>query len=192
MELFAEGYDFYIGKSIYFTDTQLEAWQWVLESHLALDSVLSFEKKLTEKMGSDQKYAFENRNNVLVRAYSKAFCTAYHQMLAGMVERRMRASILRVGSVWYTAWIDAGQPDLKKLIDKEIVPEKEEEDKKLKITDRESGEIGAVLNPAEMLFGACCGHGMGDCHSVMPKLDGCQPSQPTDRAKHEECKDHGH
>lgn len=192
VELFAEGYDFYIGKSIYFTDTQLEAWQWVLESHLALDSVLSFEKKLTEKMGSDQKYAFENRNNVLVRAYSKAFCTAYHQMLAGMVERRMRASILRVGSIWYTAWIDAGQPDLKKLIDKEIVPEKEEEDKKLKITDRESGEIGAVLNPAEMLFGACCGHGMGDCHAAMPKLDDCQPSQPTDRAVQEECKDHGH
>lgn len=192
VELFAEGYDFYIGQSIYFTDLQMETWQWVLESHLALDSVFGFEKKLTEKLGSDQKYSFENRNNVLVRAYSKAFCTAYHQMLSGMVERRMRTSILRVGSVWYTAWVDAGQPDLKKLIDKEIVPEKEDEDKNLKITDRESGDVGAVLTPAEMLFGSCCGHGMGPCHSEMPVLDECQPVIAPARAAHDHEHTHGH
>lgn len=116
VELFANDYDFFIGHSEYFTDLNSEAWKWVLESHLALDSVLSFEKKLTEKMPSDQKYAFENRNNTLVKAYSKAFCTAYHEMLSGQVERRMRTSIMRVGSVWYTAWVDAGQPDLRKLL----------------------------------------------------------------------------
>lgn len=34
-----------------------------------------------------------------------------------MVERRMRAAIKMVGDFWYTAWVDAGQPDLKLLID---------------------------------------------------------------------------
>jgi hypothetical protein len=34
----------------------------------------------------------------------------------GMVQRRMRSSILAVGSYWYSAWVDAGQPDLDKLI----------------------------------------------------------------------------
>lgn len=38
-------------------------------------------------------------------------------MLSGMVERRMRASVLMIGSIWYSAWVDAGQPDLKSLID---------------------------------------------------------------------------
>jgi len=33
-----------------------------------------------------------------------------------MVQRRMRSAILSVGSFWYSAWIDAGQPDLNKLI----------------------------------------------------------------------------
>ena len=32
-----------------------------------------------------------------------------------MVERRLRASIIAVGSIWYTAWVDAGQPDLNTL-----------------------------------------------------------------------------
>ncbi len=182
VELFANDYDFFIGRSRYFTDLQTETWRWVLESHLALDSVLSFEKKLTETMPSDQKYSFENRNNALVKAYSKAFCTAYHEMLAGMVERRMRGSILRVGSVWYSAWIDAGQPDLKKLLEKPVVEEKEEKDPKIKITDRESGDVGAILDPKEMLFGACCGHRMGPCHETMPKLDSCTPASAPSQA----------
>ena len=32
-----------------------------------------------------------------------------------MVERRLRAAISAVGSIWYTAWVDAGQPDLRYL-----------------------------------------------------------------------------
>lgn len=192
VELFALDYDFYIGQSLYFPDLNMEAWRWVLESHIALDSVLSFEKKLTEKMSSDQKYSFENRNNVLVKAYSKAFCTAYHQMLSGMVERRMRASILRVGSVWYTAWVDAGQPDLKKLLEKELIEEKETEDKKLNIKDREAGDVGAVLDPREMLFGACCGHRMGPCEEKMPQIDTCNPTTKGQSQAKASASDHGH
>ncbi len=192
VELFALDYDFYIGQSAYFGDMNAEAWRWVLESHLALDSVLSFEKKLTEKMSSDQKYSFENRNNVLVKAYSKAFCTAYHQMLSGMVERRMRASIARVGSVWYTAWVDAGQPDLKKLLEKELIEEKETEDKKLKINDREAGDIGAVLDPREMLFGTCCGHRMGPCNEKMPQIDSCNPMLKSEGVARSVPDQHGH
>ena len=32
-----------------------------------------------------------------------------------MQEKRMRASIKAIGSYWYTAWVNAGQPDLKEL-----------------------------------------------------------------------------
>ena len=32
-----------------------------------------------------------------------------------MVERRMRLSIASTASFWYTAWVNAGQPDLKEL-----------------------------------------------------------------------------
>jgi len=36
-------------------------------------------------------------------------------MMGNMVERRLRSSIISVGTIWYTAWVDAGQPDLQKL-----------------------------------------------------------------------------
>ena len=40
-----------------------------------------------------------------------------------MVERRMRSSIYAVASFWYTAWVDAGQPDLTKLSNKNFSEE---------------------------------------------------------------------
>jgi hypothetical protein len=40
-----------------------------------------------------------------------------------MVERKIRASILSVGSFWYSAWVDAGQPDLDKLIKQPMNPD---------------------------------------------------------------------
>jgi len=51
----------------------------------------------------------------VLRQYSTAFANAYNNMLQGMIERRMRQSIYAVASMWYTAWVDAGQPDLAQL-----------------------------------------------------------------------------
>lgn len=34
----------------------------------------------------------------------------------GQVERQMRKSIKMTADFWYTAWVDAGQPDLNELL----------------------------------------------------------------------------
>jgi hypothetical protein len=43
--------------------------------------------------------------------------------MKGMVERRMRQSIYAVASFWYTAWVNAGQPNLTQLSNREFSPE---------------------------------------------------------------------
>lgn len=114
-ELFAQKqFDFFIGKAEYISDPETFIWERVLESALAADSVLAFEKELSSRFG-DNKYAYEERNGVFIRQYSTRFSAAYHEMLNGMVERRMRESIFAVASYWYTAWVNAGQPDLRSL-----------------------------------------------------------------------------
>ena len=80
-----------------------------------VDSVFSLELAVTKDLPSDKKYSFERRGNVTIQVYSKEFSDEYHHRMNGMVERRLRAAILAVGSIWYTAWLDAGQPDLTKL-----------------------------------------------------------------------------
>jgi hypothetical protein len=112
-ELLAESsFDYFVGKAAYINKPSQFIWDTVLESARAADSVLLFEKILTQQFGADQKYAYEQRNGITIRQYSSAFTIAYNNMLNGMVERRMRQSILAVASLWYTAWVNAGQPVL--------------------------------------------------------------------------------
>lgn len=115
-ELLADNqWDFLIGKATYIQSPSDFIWARVLESAAAADTVLRFERELTAKFPADKKYAFENRNGILVRQYSSAFTIAYDNMMKGMVERRMRQSVYAVASFWYTAWVNAGQPDLKSI-----------------------------------------------------------------------------
>lgn len=115
-ELLAEKrFDFFIGKAAYIKNPGVFIWDRVLESALAADSVLRFEKELTSAFPPDQKFSFEERNGIVIRQYSTAFTEAFDKKLNGMVERRMRQSIAAIASFWYTAWINAGQPDLKGL-----------------------------------------------------------------------------
>lgn len=120
-ELLAEKqFDFFIGKADYIKNPGEFIWARVLESALAADSVLRFERILTNEFRDDQKFSFEDRNGVLIRQYSSAFTIAFNNKLDGMIERRMRQSIYAIASFWYTAWVNAGQPDLKDLINKQF------------------------------------------------------------------------
>ena len=115
-ELLAEKqWDFFIGKAQYIKNPGEFIWARVLESALAADSVLRFEKELTQQFSPDQKFSFEERNGVVIRQYSADFTIAFNNKLDGMIERRMRQSIFCIASFWYTAWVNAGQPDLKSL-----------------------------------------------------------------------------
>lgn len=115
-ELLAEKeFDFFVGKAAYLKNPLVYTWERIMESSLAADSVLSFEKKLTQQFPADQKYSFESKGPVVTKQYSAAFTIAYNNSLQNMAERRMRQSIFSVASFWYTAWVNAGQPDLKEL-----------------------------------------------------------------------------
>ncbi|MCU0450505.1 MAG: zinc dependent phospholipase C family protein [Bernardetiaceae bacterium] len=114
-ELFAADYDFFLERARYEAHPLARAWQAVTNAHLALDSVLTFERQLSLRLGDDRKYGYETRNGLTVKVYSAEFSAAYHQMLRGQVERQMRASAQMIADFWYTCWVDAGQPDLDAL-----------------------------------------------------------------------------
>jgi hypothetical protein len=118
-ELLAEReWSFFIGKAEYIKDPADFIWKRIAESGAAADTVLGYERELNEMFSPDRKFAFEERNGKVIRQYSSAYTIAYNDRLKGMVERRMRQSIYAVASFWYTAWVDAGQPDLSKLSNK--------------------------------------------------------------------------
>ena len=112
-ELFAENdYNYFVGQAEYIENVTEYYWNIILESHTYVDSVLTIEKNLRNEFESDQIYCYEDIGNNTIRTYCRDFSEAYHQRLKGMVEQRMKKAIKTVGDAWFTAWVDAGQPNL--------------------------------------------------------------------------------
>lgn len=145
-ELTADDFDYFVGKAKYVEKPNESAWDFVRVSNSAVDSVLQFEAMLNESFPADRKYGYENRGASLMKTYSKEYSLEYNKLMNGMVERRMRAAIIMVGSFWYTAWVNAGQPDLSRLENKEV-------------TD----SLKKVMNEEELLWktGKLAGSGKG-------------------------------
>lgn len=144
-ELFAETeYDFFAGKAEYIDNTSDFFWNIILESHTHLETVLQLEKELSISFPSDQQFCYDERLGQTTRIQCEEYSRAYHEGLQGMVEDRMVSSIKSIGSIWYTAWMNAGQPDLNKIIANEktvkIIAEEVKIDPKVKETAREHGE----------------------------------------------------
>ncbi|MCP9235062.1 zinc dependent phospholipase C family protein [Lewinella sp. JB7] len=112
-ELFAdEEFDYFVGAAEYVAEPNDFYWDVVLGSHALVDSVLHTERRLREAFPADRQWCTEERLGRLVNTQCTEFARAWSEAMDGMVEQRFRAAIHGVGSVWYSCWVDAGQPDL--------------------------------------------------------------------------------
>lgn len=130
-ELFGEDYDYFAGKAEYVDDPLEKIWEAVLASHVLVDSVLTLEKNLRSEFPSDQVYSYEQRGNATVRVYSAGYTKTYDARMNGMVENRLRESVISIGSFWLTAWVNAGQPDLESLLNPQLDEELKKESEEL-------------------------------------------------------------
>ncbi len=144
-ELFANNYNCYAGKARYIENPLKEAFIICRTSFNEVDSVLRVERLLSKTYPPAKKYAMVMHGKKAIKDYSAAYSLAYQQAMRGMVQRRMRSAVLAVGSYWYSAWVDAGQPDLNKLIKQPL-----NKDDMLKIQKEEAifkaGKIAPYLN----------------------------------------------
>lgn len=110
-EIHFADYDFLVGKAEHVRDIRARIWDVIRQSQSMVDSVLLLERRLAAEEGS-RKYSFESRGTQTIRVVAADYSKRYHRMLDGMVERRMRASVRLVADLWYSAWLEAGQPEL--------------------------------------------------------------------------------
>ncbi len=115
-ELFGHTYAFKYKKARYINNPLTEAWAICRESYARSDSVLRLQRILNAKIPLEKRFVIEQRGSRKVKVYSPEYCKAYHAMLKGMVRRRMQAAIQSAGDFWFSAWVDAGQPDLNKMM----------------------------------------------------------------------------
>jgi len=119
-ELFGGSYNLHTATAGYYKNVQQTAWQIIKQSHSQLPKLLSAEKKVLDKMPQKQVNQYDKNGHIRKNRYnkpyfSKAFCQAFNNNLGDMIPNQMRAAIYTTASLWYTAWVNAGKPDLKSL-----------------------------------------------------------------------------
>jgi hypothetical protein len=112
-ELYADfSYDFIVGRAEYIENIRDYVWEIIKSSHELLPEVLEKERLIKAEFPEDKQFCYDERLGKTIWIQCPEFSKAYHDSMGDMVESRMRASVLAIGSIWYSAWVDAGQPDL--------------------------------------------------------------------------------
>lgn len=111
-ELFAPRFDYLTGKAQYINAPLSYTWQLIEASHQKVDSIYEVFTALLEMFPVDQRFVHEPRGLITYKVFSREFSEAFHLETRQMVERQMQLAIKATGDLWFTAWVNAGQPEL--------------------------------------------------------------------------------
>jgi hypothetical protein len=124
-EMFGKNYNFYTGEAKYIDNVEKATWDMLKDSHSQVEILLQVDKKLRDGFAPGDIFEKDEKGNVAKNKfndmiYSKEYVTQFHTALNGMVEKQMRKAIVSTANFWYTAWVNAGKPDLDGLDSKEM------------------------------------------------------------------------
>jgi hypothetical protein len=119
-EMFGADYNFYTCDTKFIEDTDKEMWNIIFSSHRLKDTLLAIDSELRKATPENKLFKVDKDGKVLKSKYGQSlysdeYTKQLHEALQGMVEKQMRASVSATASFWYTAWVNAGKPDLGSL-----------------------------------------------------------------------------
>jgi hypothetical protein len=119
-EMFGKDYNYHTGEAHYIEDVHAEILNVIKSSHALKDTLLICDRELKKKFAENKIYKTDEAGKVIKNKYgqtifSDEYTKQFHAALNGMVEKQMRKSISVTANFWYTAWVNAGKPDLSAL-----------------------------------------------------------------------------
>ncbi len=119
-EMFGDKYNYHTREAHYINNITLTTWSIMERSHMLADTMLLIEKTLRKEFPEDKVYTKDVEGEILKNKYgqptfSREYATEYHKRLHGMVEVQMKEAIQMTADFWYTAWVNAGKPNMDDL-----------------------------------------------------------------------------
>ena len=119
-ELFAKDYKLNVPQGKYLENVEKATWDMIFDTHSLVKPLLDTDKKLRTATAENKMYVTDAAGNILKNKYggtlySDEYAAKLHTDLNGMVEQQMKKAITATASFWYTAWVNAGKPDLSNL-----------------------------------------------------------------------------
>ncbi len=105
-------------EAVYIPDIRDWVWSRIMSSNANVKEVLHMEKAVRERVGAPDVWGYRTRGRTLSLIPTPGFCEEYNDSLGGMVEKRFYLAAEGIASVWYSAWVDAGAPDLENDLNK--------------------------------------------------------------------------
>ncbi|MFB9080491.1 zinc dependent phospholipase C family protein [Flavobacterium procerum] len=119
-ELFAKNYKLNVPEAHYYEDIHKAIWDMIHDTHSLAKPLLDIDKKLRTSTPQNQVFKMDAEGKIMKSKYNTAvfsdqYAEKLHKELNGMVESQMKKAITATASFWYTAWVNAGKPDLSDL-----------------------------------------------------------------------------
>ena len=113
-------------RATYLKNPEQAIWNAVRESFVMVNEVLQKEREASVGFTDSTKYRVQLRRGREVRFYTSEFAKEYSKRLGNSINQRLIQSANLVADFWYTAWVDAGKPDLNKLLQPPMSKEEKE------------------------------------------------------------------
>lgn len=119
-ELFAKNYKLNVPEAQYYDDVHKATWDLIKDTHSLVNPLLEVDKKLRTSTPENKVFEMDAEGKIVKTKYNSSkfsdeYAAKLHTELNGMVESQMRKAIAATASFWYTAWVNAGKPDLSDL-----------------------------------------------------------------------------
>lgn len=116
-EYFGDTYNLNVGQAVYIPDITSETWSIIKHTHSLADTLLSIERNVKATFPKDKIFKTDSAGTIMKNIFNQPihtseYATAFHSALNGMVQSQMRHAIKDLSDFWYTAWVNAGRPNL--------------------------------------------------------------------------------
>jgi hypothetical protein len=113
-ELELSSYNLYTKhKATYVTDKTETIWTAVRRAHALLPEMFEKEKEVAANFPDSSKYEERMYYGRKAKVYTDAFARKYAAALTTTINDQLNFSANMVADFWYTAWVDAGKPNMK-------------------------------------------------------------------------------
>jgi hypothetical protein len=112
-ELTLDQYQLYNKHTAVYLKRPAEAlWKDIRKANALLPDMFAKERAVTAKFTPETKYKTQMRYGKEAKVYTKEFAEAYARELGPTVNLQLIAAANLLTDFWYTAWVNAGKPDL--------------------------------------------------------------------------------
>lgn len=102
-------------RARYLKQPEFDLWQAIRQAHALLPDIFEKEKEISRSFPDSLKYRLVQRQGKQLRYFTDEFARAYAHSLGNTINEQLIRSADMVADFWYTAWVDAGSPDLSRL-----------------------------------------------------------------------------